>query len=141
FTYAAIRDQLGHLLGREPFYLPVIGPPGAMAALTTDRAERYYRRLYPAGHEYPNRAAARIGLWIGAYSPMRDAGKVACPLLVVIGEDDTITPVAPARKVAERAPRAEVITYPGGHFDVYFGETFERVAEAEAKYLAHHLGV
>lgn len=135
FTYAAIRDQIGALFGRKPFYLPVIGPPGAMAALTTDGADQLYRQMYPEGYDYPNRAPARIGLWIGAYSPGRDAAKVRCPLLVVIGDRDTITPVKPARKLAERAPKAEVITYPGGHFDAYFGETFERVADAEADFL------
>lgn len=139
FTYAGIRDQIGALFGRKPFYLPVVGPPGAMAALTTDRAEELYRRMYPEGYDYPNRAAARIGLTIGAYSPLRKAGKVNCPLLVVIGEDDTITPVKPARKLVRKAPRSEVVTYPGGHFDVYFGEQFERVAEAEAEFLARNL--
>ena len=139
FTYAAIRDQIGSLFGRDPFYLPVVGPPGAMAALTTDRAEELYRQMYPAGYEYPNRAAARMGLWIGGYSPVRHARKVACPLMVVIGDQDTITPVKPARKLAERAPKAEVLTYPGGHFDAYFGECFEHIVAAEAEFLAHHL--
>lgn len=139
FFYAALRDQLGALLGRDPFYLPVIGPPGAMAALTTDGANDLYREMYPPGYDYPNRAAARMGLWIGAYSPGRDAAKVKCPLLVVIGDKDTITPVKPARKLAEKAPQAEVITYPGGHFDAYFGEQFDRIAQAEADFLSRHL--
>lgn len=139
FTYAAIRDQLGALFGRKPFYLPVVGAPGAMAALTTDGANDLYRQMYPEGYDFPNRAAARMGLWIGAYSPGRDAAKVNCPLLVVIGDQDTITPVKPARRLAEKAPKSELITYPGGHFDAYFGEHFERIAQAEADFLAHHL--
>lgn len=139
FTYAAIRDQLGALLGRDPFYLPVVGPPGTMAALTTDRADDLYRQMYPPGYDLPNRAAARMGLWIGAYSPGRDAAKVKCPLLVVIGDQDTITPVKPARKMADRAPQAEILTYEGGHFDAYFGESFERIAAAEADFLRAHL--
>lgn len=139
FAYAAIRDQLGSFLGREPFYLPVVGAPGEMAALTTDDADYLYRNMYPEGYDFPNRAAARMGLWIGTYSPGRYAAKVRCPLLVVIGEHDTITPVKPARRLAERAPNSEVITYPGGHFDAYFGEQFERIAAAEAEFLAHNL--
>lgn len=139
FTYAAIRDQIGSLFGRGPLYLPVVGPPGAMAALTTDGADELYREMYPEGYEYPNRAAARMGLWIGGYSPLRSASKVQCPLMVVIGEGDTITPVRPARKLAARAPRSELISYPGGHFDAYFGECFERIVAAEAEFLTRHL--
>lgn len=139
FTYAAIRDQLGRLFGREPFYLPVVGPPGTMAALTTDQADMLYREMYPEGYDFPNRAAARFGLWIGGYSPLRSAAKVRCPLLVVIGDQDTITPVKPARKLAERAPHSELVTYPGGHFDAYFGETFERIVAAEAEFFRRHL--
>lgn len=141
FLYAAIRDQIGALLGRPPFYLPVVGPPGAMAALTTDGADELYRQMYPEGYSYPNRAAARMGLWIGAYSPKRYASRVSCPLLVVIGDEDTITPVKPARAIADRAPRAEVLTYPGGHFDAYFGDCFERLVEAEADFLRESLGL
>lgn len=141
FAYAALRDQIGRLFGREPFYIPVIGPPGSMATLTTDGAEKLYRDMYPAGWEIPNRAAGRLGLWLGAYSPLRDAAKVRCPLQVVIGETDTITPPAPARKVVDRAPRAELVTYEGGHFDAYFGETFEQISAAEAEFLAHNLGL
>lgn len=139
FLYAAIRDQLGALLGRPPLYLPVVGPPGSMAALTTDGADELYSEMYPEGYDYPNRAAARMGLWIGAYSPKRDAAKVSCPLLVVIGDQDTITPVKPARALADRAPRAELVTYPGGHFDAYFGECFERLVEAETRFLRSSL--
>ncbi len=139
FTYAALRDQVGRLFGREPFYLPVIGPPGAMAALTTDKAEDLYRDMYPEGWQISNRAAARVGLWIGNYSPLRDAAKVSCPLLVVLGEEDTITPPAPARKVVERAPKAELLTYRGGHFDAYFGETFEQIVAAETAFFGQIL--
>lgn len=141
FTYMALRDQIGRLFGREPVYMTVIGPPGSMAALTTDGAEDVYRDMYPEGWEIPNRAAARYGLWVGAYSPLRDAAKVRCPLLVALGEHDTITPARPARKLADRAPDAELIAYPGGHFDAYFGETFDRLATAEAEFLARHLGL
>ena len=139
FLYAAIRDQIGSLLGRPPLYLPVVGPPGAMAALTTDGADELYSQMYPEGYDYPNRAAARMGLWIGAYSPKRDAAKVKCPLLVVIGDEDTITPVKPARALARRAPRAELVTYPGGHFDAYFGDCFERLVVAETEFLRSSL--
>lgn len=135
FLYAAIRDQIGSMLGRPPFYLPVVGPPGAMAALTTDGADDLYRRMYPVGYDFPNRAAARMGLRIGTYSPKRAAHRVACPLLVVIGDQDTITPVKPARALADRAPQAELLVYPGGHFDAYFDECFETLVAAETRFL------
>ena len=51
-----------------------------------------------------------------------------------------MTPPGPARKVAERAPRGELIEYEGGHFDVYVGEPFERAVGDQIAFLRRHLG-
>lgn len=44
------------------------------------------------------------------------AGRVSCPMLVVVGDGDRMTPPRAARKLAEAAPRARVATIAGaGH--------------------------
>ncbi len=41
----------------------------------------------------------------------------------------------PSRKAAERAPRGELLESPGGHFDIYVGEPFERAIADQLAFL------
>ncbi len=96
-------DRLGARLGLPPLYLPVKG----------------LEPLYPPGQAQPHRVAARAYAELRTYVPARAAHRITCPALVQIAADDEITP-AHAARAAAAAARAEVITYPGTHFDAYF---------------------
>jgi pimeloyl-ACP methyl ester carboxylesterase len=96
--------------------------------------------MYPEGFEWRNEFSARAALRTGFYSPGRRASRIRCPLLVQVATDDAITPVEPARRVARRAPRGELLEYPGGHFSVYRGEAFERVVGDQIAFLGRALG-
>ena len=65
--------------------------------------------------------------------------RIAAPILFALAQDDVITPVVLARAAAARAPNAEVRTYPGGHFDIYVGATFERAVADQVEFLTLHL--
>ena len=52
---------------------------------------------------------------------------------------DTVAPAAAAEKAAKKMPKAEVVRYPVGHFDVYFGEAFERSVSDQFAFLQKHL--
>ena len=39
------------------------------------------------------------------------------------------------------APQARVLSLPGGHFDAYLGEQFERAVSGETAFLVEHLNV
>ena len=139
-TAEGIRDQVGALLGRPPHMIASVGPPGSLAVMNTPDAEPGFRRLIPDGVDWPNEAAARIALRVASYRPIRSASDVSCPLLVVIAEDDAITPPDLAESAAGLAPRGELVRYPGaGHFDVYVGELFERVVADQVDFLTRHL--
>jgi dienelactone hydrolase len=138
-TLVGLRDQLGALLGRPPHMLASVGPPGSLAVMTSPDAEPGFMALNPPGFEFRNEAAARIALRVGTYRPIKRAAAVRCPVFFAIADDDVVTPSDLADKAASRAPRAEVRHYPGGHFDPYVGELFDRVAGDEAEFLAHHL--
>lgn len=137
---AGLRDQVGGLLG-HPHYVPIVGPEGSLAAMTADDADRAYPALYPEGFEFRNEVPARVGLRLGTYSPGREARRVRCPLLVLVGERDTITPPGPARRMAERAPRGELASFFGAHFEVYRGERFEWAAGLATDFLRRSLGI
>ena len=138
-TIEGVRDQAGALLGRPPRMLPSVGPPGSTAVMSSPDAEPGFLALSPPGLSWPNEAAARVALRVGAYRPIRNAGRVRCPILFAVADDDVITPPDLAEKAAIRAPRAEVRHYPGGHFDPYVGELFERVVADETEFLLRSL--
>ena len=138
-TREGLRDQIGALFGRPPHMLASVGPPGAVAVMTSPDAEPGFMALNPPGYAFRNEAAARIALRVGSYRPIRKAAQVRCPVFFAIADDDAVTPPDLAEKAAARAPRAEVRHYAGGHFDPYVGELFERVVADEAQFLVHHL--
>ncbi len=138
-TVAGLRDQLGALLGREPFTVPAVGQPGTLAVMNPPGAEEGFRAIVPADTTWENRVAARIALRVGMYRPGRAASRLACPGLWCVAEDDVITPASAAIAAAERAPRGELKRYPGGHFDIYVGELFEQVVADQVAFLVRHL--
>lgn len=138
-TLAGLRDQAGALLGAPPRMIASVGPPGSLAVMTTPDAEPGFRSIDPPGSTWRNEAAARIALRVATYRPGRRAGDIAAPILYAVAEDDMITPATFAEKAARRAPRAEVLRYPGGHFDVYDGPGFERAVSDQVAFLRRHL--
>ncbi|HEV2770131.1 MAG TPA: alpha/beta fold hydrolase [Solirubrobacteraceae bacterium] len=136
-TAIAMIDALGALTGRPPVRMPIVGPPGTLAAMTTPDALPGFRAI--AGPSFVNDFCARGALLVGTNRPITRAGDVRCPLLVQVAEQDSVAPAASARKAAGRAPHAELRSYPVGHFDVYLGETRERVLGDQLDFLARHL--
>jgi fermentation-respiration switch protein FrsA (DUF1100 family) len=138
-TLAGLRDLGASLLGRPPVMIPLVGPPGSVGAMTTPDAEPGYRAV--AGPLWRNEAAARLALRTGVYRPGVQADHLPCPILVQIGDRDAIAPVKAAQDAAWRATgRAEVRTYPIGHFDIYTGEPFERAIADQLHFLRRHIG-
>jgi fermentation-respiration switch protein FrsA (DUF1100 family) len=138
-TLAGLRDQLGALLGRRPYMVAAVGPPGSLAVMTTPDAEPGYRAIDPPGSNWRNESAARIALRVAAYRPGRHAGRVTAPILFALAREDAIAPVPFAHAAAARAPHAEVRTYPGGHFDLYVAPPFERAVADQVEFLRRHL--
>jgi fermentation-respiration switch protein FrsA (DUF1100 family) len=139
---AGLRDQLNAMFGGGPRLIPLVGPPGSTAAMTTPDSEPGYRAIYDDGFRWRNEFTPRTALGLPLYSPGRRAKDVACPLLIQVATEDVVTPPAPAVEAAGRAPRGELLTYAGlGHFDVYRGEAYERVISDQLEFLDRHLGV
>jgi pimeloyl-ACP methyl ester carboxylesterase len=139
-TGRGILDMLGGFAGREPLLVPLAGPPGSVAALTTPDALDGARALDP-DNRYPHwqqMVAARSVLRIGSYRPGRSAGRVACPLLVVACDNDHSVLAAPAVRAAAHAPRGELLQLAGSHYAPFLAE-HERTVEAEISFLDRHL--
>jgi pimeloyl-ACP methyl ester carboxylesterase len=107
--------------------------------MSTPDAEPGYRAI--AGPSWRNEVAARIALRTSAYRPGLQAASLPCPILLQLADRDAIAPLKAAQDAAARATgRAEVRTYPIGHFDIYTGTAFERAITDQLHFLARHVG-
>jgi len=138
-TLAGLRDLVASVRGRAPVTIPLVGQPGSVAAMSTPDAEPGYRAI--AGPSWRNEVAARIALRTAAYRPGLQADRLPCPILLQLADRDAVAPVKAAQEAAWRATgRAEVRTYPIGHFDIYLGEPFERAIADQLHFLRRHVG-
>ena len=133
-TVAGLRDEWARLRGREPFRIPIVGPPGTTGAMCTPDAAPGYAAMY-GDEPWLNEVAGRVALRVGFYRPGVEAASVACPWLVQVCDDDVITPPGPAVAAASRAAWSQVRRYPGQHFDIYVGDGFERAVADQIVFL------
>ena len=140
FPLIALWDVLGGLVGRAPRLVPLTGPKGSVAMLTTPDAQVAQAALDPDGRypEWVPAVAARSVLPLGWYRPGRSASKVSCPLLVVVAEDDQSVLAEPAIRAAERAPNSEVFRISGGHYAPFLA-AHDAVVAAELDFLERHV--
>jgi fermentation-respiration switch protein FrsA (DUF1100 family) len=135
---AGLRDLAGALRGRPPLTVPVVGPPRSLAVMTSPDAEPGYSTII--GPSWRNEVAARIVLTLGSYRPGLQAERLPCPIFVQIADRDVVAPVKGAEQAAWRATgRAEVRTYPIGHFEIYTGAPFEQALADQLRFLGRHL--
>jgi fermentation-respiration switch protein FrsA (DUF1100 family) len=113
----------------SPEYVPLIARTGDAAIVPEDAADDQLERLIEASDmkrtEVEETLAARIGWWIGFYSPIRYASAIRCPALVQVAEGDTIAPADAAATAASRMPRVTLIRYDADHFEPYTSPHFD----------------
>ena len=135
-----LRDLLHKLLRRDPYLVPVVGPPGSRAFMVTPEAEPGYLSIVQSAPAWRNEVAPRVIVSMGWFRPARYASRVRCPVLFIVGERDTVTPPDATLAAARRVPDARVMTLPVGHFEAYLGEPFEQVVAAQTAFFLEKLG-
>lgn len=130
-------DAARAAVGATPHYIPIVAQPGELGAMTSADAWDGYIHLCPPG--FRNEVTARTALLVPLFRPVRDAARVRCPALLQICEQDSVAPVSAVEKAARLMPKAEVVRYPVGHFDVYFDAPFERSVSDQLQFLRRHL--
>ncbi|CAN5431485.1 alpha/beta fold hydrolase [soil metagenome] len=140
-TAAAVRDELRGRLGRTPAFLPLVAEPGSgvFAPFVEEGATAEIRELFPAGYAWENQFTPRVMLRLPRYRPFHSADQIACPWLVLVCDDDAVTPADQAAALASRAPRLELHRFLVGHFEIYRGEWFERAVAVQTEFLRRHL--
>ena len=139
---SALRDKARALLGRSPYLIPVVGPPGERAMLNSADAWSTFEAVLGENSLWRNELAARVLLKLPKHRPITQTGQVECPVLIQIVDLETVVRNEPSIKAAERVPLGELREYAGlHHFDVYVGEGFERLVADQVAFLRKHLAL
>jgi fermentation-respiration switch protein FrsA (DUF1100 family) len=137
-TREGIKDLLGSLRGEPPHMIPLVAPPGQIAAMSSEEAEPGYSAI--AGPTWRNEVTARAALDEGRNRATAVIERVRCPILMQIADRDTVAAPAGARAAAWKAKgRVEVREYPCAHFDIYVGEWRQRSVDDQLHFLRRHL--
>lgn len=136
---SALGDLGRSLLTGERRYVPVVRPVDEFSALRSPSAWQGYLDIADDVEEWDNRVAAGVLLSLAAYRPVERGGDVDAPVLVVQATEDDLIPQGSVDRLVDRLPDVEVLRLAVGHFDVYTGEEFEEVVEAEADFLFDEL--
>jgi uncharacterized protein len=138
-TWEGVKDAFGAVRRRPPHMIPVVAPPGQVAAMGSEDAEQGYHSI--AGPTWRNELSARAVLAENLNRPITRIDQVGCPILVQIADRDTVAPPPGARAAAWRAKgRVEVREYPCLHFDIYLGDWRERSIADQLHFLRRHMG-
>ena len=139
-TLAGLKDVLRMITAREPYCVPVVSDPATFGLMNSPESKPGYLAIVPEGSDWKNECPARAVLELLIYRPVSHARGVRCPALVMMGEKDSLIYPKSVEKTASRMREVTLVHLPTGHFDLYVGDWFEEVVEAQADFLARHLG-
>ena len=133
-----VRDMIRSWLGLSPHKVPIAGKPGTIAILADAGAWEAFCQL--ATDDFINEACARIIIRMDKYQPIKYAHKIRCPVLLQGCELDIGVPPSIIEKAQQRlGERAEVISYPIDHFDIYVGDNFEQAVRDQVAFFKKSL--
>lgn len=131
--WAMLVDRVRAGLRLSPRYVPAVGPRGSLAVMASTDAARTIETLQ--SETWRNEVAPRA-LWeMMGYHPDRAAERLVAPLLVCLAEGDRESPESSARRLAEAASDATVLTYPISHFEVYRPDVRQRILADQIAFL------
>jgi hypothetical protein len=140
-TPAIISDTLRAAVGRGRRYIPIVGPPGSLAAVTVPGAQEGWNSTVDPGGGFDNRVAAANTIGIAVTTAKRAARRIPAPLLVCVSQRETLMHPRHAEDVARRAPLGEMRHYDGDHFEVYHGPLLHDLLTDQTAFLQRHLRV
>lgn len=120
-------------------YIPIVGQPGSLAAVTVAGAEQGWNSTVDPGGSFDNRIAAAGVAGIAVASAKRAARRIAAPLLVCVSQRETLMDPCHAEDVARRAPRGIARRYDGDHFAIYHPPLVADLLADQTEFLREHL--
>ncbi|GGL05990.1 alpha/beta hydrolase [Nocardia jinanensis] len=133
--FLAASDLVFGTILRKPVQIRLAGRKRATAMMTGSDVPGGFGRLAEESPSYRPKIAARAALSILFDRPARHVKELKMPVLYVLCDNDSITPVKPALRAAGKTKHAVVKRYPAGHFDLYFDELFEQTVYDQTEFL------
>ena len=134
-----LADGVRGLLGLSPHYVKLVARPEEFGVMNTPESWPGMMALVPEGANWENKCCGRILLTFPLYRPIASASRVKCPALIMLVEQDSLIAPRAVERAARAMEKAELVRYPGGHFDIYQGETFEDAVARQSAFLRRHL--
>ncbi|WP_282785417.1 alpha/beta fold hydrolase [Nocardia sp. CC201C] len=128
-----VSDWLRGTFGLRPRYIPAVGLPGELAVMTGPQAHGTIAAM--DSKTWRNSIAPRVLLQMMRYRPGRHAPDLRMPLLVCIAEHDRETVASGTTELADRAPHAELRSYPLSHFEIYHPEHRDEILADQVDFL------
>jgi fermentation-respiration switch protein FrsA (DUF1100 family) len=103
-------------------YLPVVAPEGQPSALPTPESYEFFTKVVATSAPlWENRATLESMEKFLEYNPAADIQRISpTPLLMVVAEDDRLTPTDLAIEAFQRAREPKkLVIFKGGHFGAY----------------------
>ena len=132
------RDKARSRFNLAPHVIPAYSSNGEIALVSAPGLVEGISRLAESSSHFRNEVCARSLLVPHPPDPIAAAENVSCPVLILVCERDEIVSADSHVRVADALKeKADVRSYPIGHFDVYFGEHFERAVKDMTEFLTH----
>jgi uncharacterized protein len=138
---AVAADALRRVRGTGRGYVPIVGTPGSLAAVTVAGAREGWYSTVPPGCRFDNRMAASDAIGIALTSAKHRAAKITTPLLVCVSQRETLMDPRHAEEIGHRAPRGIVRRYDGDHFQIYHPPLLGTLLADQTAFLQEHLSV
>lgn len=136
-----VADVACALLRRPRRYVPIAARPGERGFVNLPGAYEGWHAVAPPDSTFENQVAAASALGILVYDAARRARDIRCPLLVCLSDNENLIDLGLVRRVADDAPRSEVVHYDADHFQVYFSPVLEQIVTDQVEFLRRHLRV
>jgi pimeloyl-ACP methyl ester carboxylesterase len=122
-------------------YVPIVGKPGSLAAVTVAGALEGWYSTVPPDATFDNRMAAADVIGVALTSAKRRSAKITAPLLVCVSQRETLMDPRHAEDVARLAPGGVVRHYDGDHFAIYHPPLVAELLADQTQFLQEHLNV
>jgi dienelactone hydrolase len=137
--WAALRDRTARALHLDRVWVPATTAPGSFAILTHPGAYDGFQSIHPDWTRFDNRVTAGQALTLFRYRPGRSLAKSLGPIQICAADDDLIIETTSIRRFAQGLSEVTFNSYPGGHFDLFTGQGFERALNDQLQFLRRHL--
>lgn len=138
---AVVEDAVRAAFGGSRRYVPIVGQPGSLAAVTVAGAQHGWDSTVDPGGAFDNRIAASNIVEIAVTSAKRKASRITAPLLVCVSDRETLMDPRHAQDVARLAPRGTARHYDGDHFQIYHPPLLADLLADQTAFLQENLRV